>query len=74
MFKDCTEAFFLRKIQVFFSKSKYEVHVFSLPSLFSSPMCLEWPGLGSLASPLCLSLCSITYGQLAKSSNLFRQI
>lgn len=48
--------------------------VFSLPSLFSSPMCLEWPGSGSSASLLCLSLCSITYGQLVKSSNLFRQM
>lgn len=65
---------FLRKIQVLFSKNKCEVLVFSLPSLFSSPMCLEWPGLGSLASLLCPSLCSITYGQLAKSSNLFRQM
>lgn len=73
MLKDYFEAF-LRKIQVFYSKNKREVLVFSLPSLFSLPMCLEWPGLGSLASLLCLSLCSITYGQLAKSSNLFRQM
>lgn len=65
---------FLRRIQVLFSKNKREVLVFSLPSLFSSPMCLEWPGSGSSASLLCLSLCSITYGQLAKSSNLFRQM
>lgn len=56
------------------SKNKLKVFVFSLPSLFSSPMCLEWPGSGSSASLLCLSLCSITYGQLVKPSNLFRQI
>lgn len=73
MLKDYFEVF-LRKIEVFFSKNKPQVRVFSLSSLFSSPMCLEWPGLGSLASLLCLSLCSITYGQLAKSSNLFRQM
>lgn len=53
-------------------KDKHKVFVFSLPSLFSSPMCLEWPGSGSSASPLCLSLCSTTSGQLVKSSNLFR--
>lgn len=39
------------------------------PSLFSSPMCLEWPGWACSVSLQCLCLCSITYGQLVKSSS-----